>query len=130
MNDAHRKPLPGTSLDYFDAREAVEALDREVAPGVPYPAILVELRERTDGMHETDRLGSRRVESDTGQEELARGRCAERDPSKLPWGQLGVEIVLEVDDLHVEFRTRDAVVHAVELYLAARPEAAERLSGN
>ena len=27
-------------------REAVEALDREVAPGVPYPAILVELRER------------------------------------------------------------------------------------
>src|SRR5918996_731767 len=27
-------------------REAVEALDREVAPGVPYPAILLELRER------------------------------------------------------------------------------------
>ncbi|MBT1539238.1 Fe/S-dependent 2-methylisocitrate dehydratase AcnD [Ralstonia solanacearum] len=29
MNTAHRKPLPGTSLDYFDAREAVEA----IAPG-------------------------------------------------------------------------------------------------
>ena len=27
-------------------REAVEALDKEVRPGVPYPAILVELRER------------------------------------------------------------------------------------
>ena len=29
MNHAHRKPLPGTSLQYFDAREAVEA----IAPG-------------------------------------------------------------------------------------------------
>ncbi|MBD8525983.1 Fe/S-dependent 2-methylisocitrate dehydratase AcnD [Pseudomarimonas arenosa] len=26
MNHAHRKPLPGTSLDYFDTRAAVEAL--------------------------------------------------------------------------------------------------------
>ena len=26
MNHAHRKPLPGTSLHYFDAREAVESL--------------------------------------------------------------------------------------------------------
>ena len=26
MNITHRKPLPGTSLDYFDARAAVEAL--------------------------------------------------------------------------------------------------------
>ncbi|MGV8469016.1 hypothetical protein, partial [Pseudomonas aeruginosa] len=26
MNSAHRKPLPGTRLDYFDAREAVEAI--------------------------------------------------------------------------------------------------------
>ena len=24
MNTAHRKPLPGTRLDYFDAREAVD----------------------------------------------------------------------------------------------------------
>jgi 2-methylcitrate dehydratase (2-methyl-trans-aconitate forming) len=29
MNTAHRKPLPGTSLDYFDAREAVD----EILPG-------------------------------------------------------------------------------------------------
>ena len=29
MNTAHRKPLPGTKLDYFDARAAVEA----IAPG-------------------------------------------------------------------------------------------------
>ena len=38
MNTNHRKPLPGTSLDYFDARAAVEA----VAPGawaaMPYTA--------------------------------------------------------------------------------------------
>src|SRR5215207_6722560 len=30
-------------------REAVEALDREVAAGVPYPQLLVELRERARG---------------------------------------------------------------------------------
>ena len=38
MNTNHRKPLPGTSLDYFDARTAVEA----IAPGawarLPYTA--------------------------------------------------------------------------------------------
>ncbi len=38
MNTRHRKPLPGTSLDYFDARAAVE----ELAPGawdtLPYTA--------------------------------------------------------------------------------------------
>jgi len=26
MNTQFRKPLPGTSLDYFDAREAVNAI--------------------------------------------------------------------------------------------------------
>ena len=26
MNTANRKPLPGSSLDYFDARAAVEAM--------------------------------------------------------------------------------------------------------
>ena len=26
MNTQYRKPLPGTSLDYFDARAAVEAI--------------------------------------------------------------------------------------------------------
>jgi len=38
MNAEHRKPLPGTDLDYFDAREAIEA----IAPGayikLPYTA--------------------------------------------------------------------------------------------
>ena len=39
-------------LDFMDAqiypqeREIMEALDAEVAPGVPYPKILVEVRER------------------------------------------------------------------------------------
>ena len=29
MNTAYRKPLPGTPLDFFDTREAVDA----IAPG-------------------------------------------------------------------------------------------------
>jgi acyl-CoA dehydrogenase len=42
-------------LDFMDReiypveREAMEALDEEVAPGVPYPRILVEIRERAKG---------------------------------------------------------------------------------
>ncbi len=42
-------------LDFIDReiypveREAMEALDEEVAPGVPYPRILVEIRERAKG---------------------------------------------------------------------------------
>ena len=36
MNRQHRKPLPGTSLDYFDAREAVEALQPGAWDGLPY----------------------------------------------------------------------------------------------
>ena len=36
MNTAHRKPLPGTDLDYFDAREAVEALAPGAWAGLPY----------------------------------------------------------------------------------------------
>jgi len=27
MNTANRKPLPGTNLDYFDARAAVDAIE-------------------------------------------------------------------------------------------------------
>jgi 2-methylcitrate dehydratase (2-methyl-trans-aconitate forming) len=38
MNTAHRKPLPGTSLDYFDAREAVEAIQPGAWAGLPYTA--------------------------------------------------------------------------------------------
>ena len=36
MNHAHRKPLPGTSLHYFDAREAVEAITPESYDSLPY----------------------------------------------------------------------------------------------
>ncbi len=36
MNQTHRKPLPGTALDYFDARAAVEALQPGAWDGLPY----------------------------------------------------------------------------------------------
>ena len=36
MNIPHRKPLPGTRLDYFDARAAVEALQAGAWDGLPY----------------------------------------------------------------------------------------------
>jgi len=38
MNTAHRKPLPGTRLDYFDAREAVDAIRPGAWAGLPYTA--------------------------------------------------------------------------------------------
>ncbi|UZG43235.1 Fe/S-dependent 2-methylisocitrate dehydratase AcnD [Caldimonas thermodepolymerans] len=38
MNTAYRKPLPGTSLDWFDAREAVEALQPGAWDTLPYTA--------------------------------------------------------------------------------------------
>src|SRR3990167_4181496 len=36
MNSQHRKPLPGTRLDYFDARAAVDALQPGAWDGLPY----------------------------------------------------------------------------------------------
>ncbi len=36
MNSEHRKPLPGSSLDYFDAREAVDAIKPGAYDGLPY----------------------------------------------------------------------------------------------
>lgn len=36
MNTANRKPLPGTSLDYFDARAAVEAIAPGAYDTLPY----------------------------------------------------------------------------------------------
>ncbi len=36
MNHAYRKPLPGTALDYFDARGAVEAMRPGAWAGLPY----------------------------------------------------------------------------------------------
>ena len=36
MNKAHRKPLPGTALDYFDARAAVDAIQPGAYERLPY----------------------------------------------------------------------------------------------
>ncbi len=36
MNTAHRKPLPGTKLDYFDARAAVNAIQSGAYDKLPY----------------------------------------------------------------------------------------------
>lgn len=36
MNTAHRKPLPGTELDYFDTREAVNAIKPGAYDKLPY----------------------------------------------------------------------------------------------
>ncbi|HMN80993.1 MAG TPA: Fe/S-dependent 2-methylisocitrate dehydratase AcnD [Burkholderiaceae bacterium] len=36
MNTAHRKPLPGTKLDYFDIREAVDAIRPGAFATLPY----------------------------------------------------------------------------------------------
>ncbi|BAP45535.1 aconitate hydratase [Pseudomonas sp. StFLB209] len=36
MNLQYRKPLPGTALEYFDAREAVEAISPGAWAGLPY----------------------------------------------------------------------------------------------
>ena len=38
MNKAHRKNLPGTKLDYYDARAAVDALQPGAWDGLPYTA--------------------------------------------------------------------------------------------
>ncbi len=36
MNSHYRKPLPGTQLDYFDARAAIEAIQPGAYQGLPY----------------------------------------------------------------------------------------------
>ncbi len=36
MNTANRKPLPGTRLDYFDTREAVDAIQPGAYDKLPY----------------------------------------------------------------------------------------------
>ena len=36
MNTAHRKPLPGTNLDYFDTRSAVDAIEAGAYDKLPY----------------------------------------------------------------------------------------------
>ncbi|CAJ0802311.1 Aconitate hydratase A [Ralstonia psammae] len=58
MNTAHRKPLPGTKLDYFDAREAVEAIQPGAYDKLPYTSrVLAEnLVRRCDPATLTDSL--------------------------------------------------------------------------
>ncbi len=58
MNTAHRKPLPGTSLEYFDAREAVDAIQAGAWDKLPYTSrVLAEnLVRRCDPATLTDSL--------------------------------------------------------------------------
>jgi aconitate hydratase len=59
MNTAHRKPLPGTQLDYFDARAAVEAIQPGAYDKLPYTSrVLAEnLVRRCDPASLTESLG-------------------------------------------------------------------------
>jgi aconitate hydratase len=58
MNTAYRKPLPGTSLDWFDARAAVDAISPGAYAGLPYTSrVLAEnLVRRCDPSLLTDAL--------------------------------------------------------------------------
>ncbi|SPK72247.1 putative methyl-cis-aconitic acid hydratase (AcnM) [Cupriavidus taiwanensis] len=58
MNSANRKPLPGTKLDYFDARAAVEAIEPGAYDKLPYTSrVLAEnLVRRCDPATLTDSL--------------------------------------------------------------------------
>ncbi|QGD71101.1 Fe/S-dependent 2-methylisocitrate dehydratase AcnD [Bordetella holmesii] len=58
MNHSYRKPLPGTRLDYFDARAAVEAISCGAYDGLPYTSrVLAEnLVRRCDPALLTDAL--------------------------------------------------------------------------
>jgi len=58
MNTAHRKPLPGTQLDYFDAKAAVDAIQPGAYDKLPYTSrVLAEnLVRRCDPSTLTDSL--------------------------------------------------------------------------
>ena len=58
MNNEHRKPLPGTTLDYFDTREAVDAIEPGAYDKLPYTSrVLAEnLVRRCDPAMLTDAL--------------------------------------------------------------------------
>ncbi|MDQ7998517.1 MAG: Fe/S-dependent 2-methylisocitrate dehydratase AcnD [Pseudomonadota bacterium] len=58
MNRSYRQPLPGTGLDYFDARAAVEALQPGAWAGLPYTARVhaENLVRRADPAHLDDYL--------------------------------------------------------------------------
>ncbi|CRI64352.1 2-methylisocitrate dehydratase [Thiocapsa sp. KS1] len=59
MNSAYRKPLPGTALDYFDARAAVDAIQPGAYAKLPYTSrVLAEnLVRRCDPAGLADALG-------------------------------------------------------------------------
>ena len=59
MNTAHRKPLPGTGLDWFDARAAVEAIQPGAWAKLPYTARIhaENLVRRADPARLDDYLG-------------------------------------------------------------------------
>ena len=58
MNKSYRKPLPGTRLDYFDARAAIEAIAPGAYDGLPYTSrVLAEnLVRRCEPSQLTDAL--------------------------------------------------------------------------
>ncbi|MBS0426339.1 MAG: Fe/S-dependent 2-methylisocitrate dehydratase AcnD [Proteobacteria bacterium] len=58
MNLSYRRPLPGTALDYFDARAAVEALQPGAWAGLPYTARVhaENVVRRADAAHLQDYL--------------------------------------------------------------------------
>lgn len=58
MNTANRKPLPGTGLDYFDTRSAVDAIEADAYDKLPYTSrVLAEnLVRRCDPERLTDSL--------------------------------------------------------------------------
>eukprot|EP01036_Dinobryon_divergens_P014089 gene14089-19013_t len=58
MNNANRKPLPGTNLDYFDTRAAVDAIETGAYDKLPYTSrVLAEnLVRRCDPATLTDSL--------------------------------------------------------------------------
>lgn len=58
MNQAFRKPLPGSALDYFDAREAVESIQPGAWDTLPYTSrVLAEnLVRRCEPLHLVDSL--------------------------------------------------------------------------
>ena len=40
MNVTHRKPLPGTDLDYFDTRAAINEIKADAYDKLPYTCLL------------------------------------------------------------------------------------------
>jgi aconitate hydratase len=59
MNTAFRKPLPGTALDYFDARAAVDAISPGAYDKLPYTSrVLAENRAPLRPATLTDRSSS------------------------------------------------------------------------